>query len=65
MEFKKYKCHKIVEAAPMTRGAYNTYKGWTIPKDENPEDPGYIVKYKDGYISWSPAKQLEEGYTKI
>lgn len=29
------------------------------------DDPGYYVVYKDGYVSWSPTKAFEEGYTKI
>lgn len=31
----------------------------------NPEVGGYLVFYKDGYVSFSPAKAFEEGYTKI
>lgn len=57
---KKYiRCH-LVEAAPMTRGAYNKKRGWTLPKDENPKDKGYLVKYPDGYVSWCPKAQFEE-----
>ncbi|PYX85030.1 MAG: hypothetical protein DMG70_05000 [Acidobacteria bacterium] len=26
---------------------------------------GYLVQYEDGYLSWSPAKAFEEGYTRI
>lgn len=26
---------------------------------------GYLVIYEDGYVSWSPAKAFEEGYTRI
>lgn len=55
---------KQIEAEPMTRGEYNKYRGWTIPADENPKDKGYLVKYNDGYISWSPEKQFEEAYSK-
>lgn len=29
------------------------------------EDPGYYVLYSDGYASWSPTKQFEEGYTLL
>ena len=29
----------------------------------NPEVGGYLVFYKDGYVSYSPAKAFEEGYT--
>ena len=42
---KKYIRTKMIEAAPMSRGEYNRYRGWTIPKDENPADEGYLVKY--------------------
>lgn len=28
-------------------------------------DPGYYVRYEDGYESWSPSKAFEEGYTRI
>lgn len=55
---KFIRCH-LVEAKPMTRGAYNKKRGWTLPKDENPKDKGYIVKYRDGYVSWCPKAQFE------
>lgn len=61
---EKYICTKTVEAEPATRGDYNEFRGWTIPADENPDDEGYLVKYSDGYISWSPKKQFEEAYKK-
>ena len=53
---------KVIEAKPMTRGEYNKYRGWTIPADENPADKGYLVRYPDGYESWSPEKQFDEVY---
>jgi hypothetical protein len=56
----KYLGVKVVEAAPMTRGEYNSYRGWTLPVNENPEDPGFLVVYPDGYKSWCPRKQFEE-----
>ena len=59
---KKYIGTKQIEAKPMNRGDYNKYRGWNIPADENPNDEGYLVKYNDGYISWSPKKQFEEAY---
>ena len=59
---KKYIGTKIIEAESMKRGDYNTYRGWTIPADENPADEGYLVKYPDGYESWSPKKQFKEAY---
>ena len=55
---KFIRCH-LVEAKPMTRGAYNKKRGWTLPKDENPKYKGYLVKYPDGYVSWCPKAQFE------
>lgn len=63
---------KIVNAEPMTRAAYNEFRGWQLPADENGADAGYLVEYLDGgkpnvpgrtgYISWSPAEQFEAAY---
>lgn len=49
----------------MTMGDYNTFRGWTILDDENPEDEGYLVKYPDGYISWSPKQIFEKAYLQV
>ena len=59
---KQYIGTKMIKAKPMNRGDYNKYRGWNIPKDENPADEGYLVMYSDGYESWSPKKQFEEAY---
>lgn len=66
---------KQLMARKMTRGGYNTFRGWTIPANENPEDGGYLVEYLDGgapnhpdhegYISWSPADVFERSYRAI
>lgn len=62
---KKYIGCKLLKAEPMTRGAYNEYRGWTIPEDEDPEDPGYFVRYPDGYVSWSPKHIFEQAYMEV
>ena len=62
MNLKKYVGVKLIEAKPMTRGDYNKYRGWTIPEDENPNDEGYLVKYSDDYVSWSPKGVFDEAY---
>lgn len=59
---RKYVGTKIIEAKEMNRGDYNKYRGWTIPENENPNDEGYLVRYSDGYESWSPKKQFDEAY---
>lgn len=68
-DLKMYECHKRVHAKPMNRGDYNQLRGWDIPANENPADPGYLVIYNrdmdDEYISWSPANIFENGYAEI
>lgn len=61
---KKYVGTKMLEAKPMNRGEYNRYRGWPIPQDENPADEGYLIKYHDGYESWSPKEVFEESYSE-
>ena len=34
-----------------------------VPKSVQPVG-GYVVRYADGFESWSPAKAFEEGYTR-
>lgn len=59
---KEYIGIKRIKAEPMTRGDYNKYRGWQIPKNENPADEGYLVVYEGVYESWSPKKVFEEAY---
>lgn len=33
--------------------------------DRDEDDLGFYVVYEDGYVSWSPTKAFEEGYTLI
>lgn len=66
---------KMVDAEPMARAAYNAYRGWELPADENGADEGYLVEYQDGgkpnvegragYVSWSPREQFEKAYRPI
>lgn len=70
-----YTSHKQVKPCPMNRLDYNLFRGWELPADEDGTDEGYVVMYTDGgkpnvegypgYISWSPKKQFDEGYTEI
>lgn len=62
---KKYIGTKLIEAEPMTRGDYNKYRGWTIPADENPADKGYLVRYSDSYVSWSPKEVFDAAYLAV
>ena len=66
---------KIVKALPMTRLAYNEFRGWTLPADEDGTDEGYLVEYTDGgkpntekyagYVSWSPKQQFDDAYIYV
>ncbi len=63
---------KLINAFPMTRQAYNDFRGWQLPADENGDDEGYLVEYLDGgkpnterysgYVSWSPKEVFDKGY---
>ncbi len=63
---------KLVIAVAMTRLAYNDYRGWQLPEDEDGTDEGYLVEYLDGgkpnhpdhagYISWSPKEQFDRAH---
>ena len=69
---KRYIGTKLINAKPMTRQAYNDFRGWTLPTDENGADEGYLVEYVDGgkgntnhyegYVSWSPADVFDRAY---
>lgn len=63
---------KLINATPMTRLAYNDFRGWTLPENERGDDEGYLVEYVDGgapnteqyagYVSWSPKEQFDNAY---
>jgi hypothetical protein len=61
----KYMGFKLLEANPMTLGDYNAYRGWNIPENEDPNKEGYLVKYSDDYVSWSPKEIFEAAYMKV
>lgn len=62
---KTYIGVKLIQAEPLTLGAYNERRGWTIPPNEDPDRAGYFVRYPDGYISWSPKEVFEEAYRPV
>ncbi len=62
---KKYIGTKLIEAEPMTLGAYNVHRGWQIPANEDPEKEGYLVRYPDGYESWSPKEIFDQAYLAV
>ena len=72
MSMKTFIGTKEILAKPMTRQAYNDYRGWELPEDEDGSDDGMLVEYVDGgepnhpdhkgYISWSPLDVFEKAY---
>ncbi|CAG9228758.1 DUF2829 domain-containing protein [Burkholderia vietnamiensis] len=72
---KRYIGTKLVNATPMTRQAYNDFRGWATPDDENGADEGFLVEYVDGgapntlqyagYVSWSPKGVFERSYRPV
>lgn len=73
-----YQCHKQVRACKIAAVA-NGPHGWeVIPADQSldaikvtlnyvekhqPRPGGYLVVYRDGYMSYSPGREFEDGYT--
>ena len=72
---QQYLGTKLVNMKPMTRGAYNFFRGWGMPPGEDPEEAGYLVEYIDGgapntkeytgYVSWSPKDIADRNYRPI
>lgn len=79
--FKEFKCHKVVSAFKIggiepsenTSTSVNLLNEegtvFPIPKEwvkkRDPAVGGYVVRYSDGYISFSPSEAFEEGYSEI
>lgn len=69
---KQYIGVKPINAKPMTRAEYNTFRGWDLPANENGDDEGFLVEYLDGgslntpdykgYVSWIPAEVFNNAY---
>lgn len=60
-EMKQYTGTKTVKAMPMTMTKAQKVLGREI-KPATVEEDGYLVEYKDGYMSWSPKSVFEEAY---
>lgn len=81
MGYPKYSSHKTVEAAKissvelgadgsLTVGLEGGYDNVLFTHQErqgkpSPEAGWYLIRYVDGYVSFSPAKAFEDGYTEI
>lgn len=75
-ELPRYQCHKKVWALKIAEINGNVlsfaeegYAPNSVPAEwvekHKPQVGGYYVVYEDDYVSYSPAKAFEEGYTRI
>lgn len=62
---KMYVGVKEVTAKPMTKGEAQVYLMRNIASAHSNDTAGYLVRYADGYESWSPADVFEEAYREI
>lgn len=74
--FKQYVGVKTVYARRMMRGAYNLFRGWQLPDNEDPRDDGYLIEDHSfavqqdlvgkarGYVTWLPKDVFEKSYTE-
>lgn len=81
MQMPRYKCHKEVQALKIKEVTIlesghvqlefddRRYPSIIEPPDfdskHHPIPGGYLVFYKDGYRSFSPADAFEDGYTLV
>lgn len=79
LNLPKYRCHKVVGAARITRVrdeadgsavldldsglVFGSEAGWW--NKVKPQVGGYLVQYEDGYVSYSPAEAFEAGYAPL
>lgn len=60
---KKYLGTKLVTAKPMARAAAEVVLGKFIkPAKQEYSGEGYLVRYEDGYQSWSPKEVFDKAY---
>lgn len=60
---KHYVGLSLIEAELMTRGDYNTFRGWVIPIDEDPADVGYITRNRlTQRVTWVPEEEFNKVY---
>lgn len=65
-EFKTAIGCKMIQFKPMTKGQFwRDVKRQSNPEYQLMDDPGYLVKYADGYESWSPAEVFESAYIEL
>lgn len=79
-EMPTYVSHKRVKAAPIAAAEFNADGSGKVALRTGdlvevpagfasrgvPSEGDYLVQYEpDGYLSWSPKKAFEDGYTRV
>lgn len=60
---KKYIGFKMIEAEPMSHKTYlERHTGMGV---DGKDAEGYLVKYPDGYVSWSHKEVFEKAYMQV
>jgi hypothetical protein len=63
-EEKLYIGSKLITAYPLDECSFlKNFRGQDVTNRET--RPGYLVKYPDGYTSWSPKKTFETAYREV
>ena len=57
---EKYLGVALVDAEPMNRADYNTYRGWELPADENGKDLGYLKGRGTDHEQWDPKEKFDK-----
>ena len=60
---KRYVGMKIIRACLMGKREAQAHTTNKVMTDSN--ERGYLVEYKDGYVSWSPTAAFEDAYKEI
>lgn len=62
-----YGAASVCSAVPMTRGEYNAYRGWSMPPDEQPDEPGYLRSLAEdpSYATWTPKHIFDKSFKSL
>lgn len=60
----------VIRVEGMKAGGFDTViavdEDWQSRfRPETPHDLGYLVRYEDGFYSWSPTQAFEDGYDRM
>ena len=62
---KAYIGTKIIAALPMTRKTFEAQYRQNQQHEDKDDEHGYVVRYPEGYVSWSPKRVFEASYREV